>query len=112
VSTFSIADAQELVALVHEAVGMMEPYYSQCGAGDRILEEFAQFEAKLPYFEHVVPWKAGCPACGRHFYGAQSTAQHMHSKHPDQFTSKQAHAAMREHTKIWPTKAEFLSQGN
>jgi hypothetical protein len=110
VSTFSIDDAQKLVALVHEAVGMMEPYYSQCGAGDRILEELAPFEAKLPYFEHVVPWKAGCLACGKRFYSAQSTAQHMHSKHPQQFTSKQAYAEMREYTKTWPTKAAYLSR--
>lgn len=109
-SDFSIEDVQALVDLVHQAVGMMEPYYSQCGADDEILKSLEPFEARLPYTVTLKPWHRGCPECGKHFDSATSTAQHLHSKHPQQWSRKRADAEMRERNKTFATKAEYLAQ--
>lgn len=107
---FSIEEVEELVALVRQAVDMMEPYYSQCGAGDEILNDLEKFESRLPYSTVIKPWQKGCPECGKHFRDASSTAQHLSSRHRAQWSRKRAEAEMRERTQTWPTKADYLAE--
>jgi uncharacterized C2H2 Zn-finger protein len=76
------AQLQELIGIARSAVGMMEPYYSQCGAGDEIERDLEPFEDMLPYVE-TIHRKAitECPVCSRKFRHAKATGDHMRDMH-------------------------------
>jgi hypothetical protein len=80
--TLTNEQLEDLIGLVRKAAGMMEPYYSQCGAGDEIESELEPFEDLLPYIETVYrPVIVTCPLCAKKFRHAQGAGDHMRNQH-------------------------------
>ena len=100
-------ELEELVDAAESAVGMMEPYYVQCGASEELIQIIEKFRAKLPYAESVVPPKT-CPECGRTFKEVGPLNQHLQAKH--EWSPKRRKTLLKQlepYTRVWPSYTLF-----
>lgn len=62
-----IEKLQELIDIAQEAIGCMEPYYSQCGVDDELYSKLQEFQSLIPKPPQLELPQLICPTCGKVF---------------------------------------------
>lgn len=106
--TLTEEQLEELIGAVTQGISMMEPYYTQCGAGDDLQAIADKYQDLLPYPEKVIPPLA-CPECGKPFSDVGALSMHMDGKHQwAPRRRKDLRQSLEPHIRVWPNKAAYL----
>jgi hypothetical protein len=101
--------AAEIIDIINDLVGMMEPYYAQSVTSTvsayRLIDEL---ELHLPYIEEILPTNE-CSICGKTIFTHSAYRQHMKAAHKiTNITNKQIDVVVKVGGKKWETKQLYL----
>jgi hypothetical protein len=103
----------EIIDIINNLMGMMEPYYAQCSdstvSAYRLIDEL---ELHLPYVEELYPTNK-CALCDKSIFSASAYRQHQRDVHQrTKLTKQEIDYVVMTVDKIWPTKQLYLESIN